>query len=146
MSLEIEFDIETQEILKQLNEMSKNSPKLVKKYLKNVGKNMTKTIKKSAKILVKPGKKQKNPNKKYHNRFKTSKILEDTGSFAVGTYNSTPHAHLIEYGHKKVDKNGKVHGFVEGKFPIKKGVNEYNKKASKDIEEMLEKVINEGGL
>ncbi|WP_156299007.1 HK97 gp10 family phage protein [Streptobacillus canis] len=138
--MDLEFDMETEEILKELHKMSKNTPKLVKKHLKNVGKNMTKTIKKTAKQLVGVGKKQKNPRKKYHNRFKTSKVLEDTGTYAVGTYNSSPHAHLIEYGYKTSK------GYVPGKYPITKGVSKYCQNIKKDLEDMLDKVIDEGGF
>lgn len=140
MSLNLEFDIDSDKILKKLNNMTKNSSKIVKKRLKNVGREMTKTIKKISNQLVKVGKKQKNLKKKYHNRFKTSKILDDNGTFAVGTYNSSPHAHLIEYGYKTKK------GYVPGKYPIKKGVLEYNKRLKQDLEDMLNKVIDDGGF
>lgn len=141
--MELDIDFESEELLNELNEMAKNTPKLIKKHFKKVGKNMTTTIKKTAKGIVKVGKVQKIKTKKYHNRFKTSKILEDIGTYAVGTYNSSPHAHLIEYGYKK--KNNK--GFVSGKYPIKKGLEKYNKEQLKqDLEEMLKNVIKDGGF
>lgn len=140
MNLDIKFDTNTDKLIGELHKMSKSSPKLVKKHLKKVGKNMTKTIKKMAKQLVRVGKRQKNAKKKYHNRFKTSKVIENTGDFAIGTYNSSPHAHLIEYGYK--NKNG----FISGKYPIKKGMIEYEKKMDTDLNEMLENVIRDGGF
>jgi hypothetical protein len=33
---------------------------------------------------------------------------------AIRVYSASPHAHLLEYGHRIVDKNKVEHGFKEG--------------------------------
>lgn len=146
--MEVNFDIETDKLFKILNEMSKNTPKLIKQHLKKVGKSFQSSVKKSVKTTIKNSKLKKQSNKRYLNRFKVSRVLENTGNFAIGVYNSSPHAHLIEYGYNITTKGSKrVVGFKKGRFPIKKAViNFENKELKENLENMLENVIKDGGF
>lgn len=139
--MDFNYSDNSQKFIEELNKMSKNTPKIVEKEYRKIGKNACKVIKKEAKSIV--GTTGKNSKKSYHNRFKGSKVWKDGDTLNVSAYNSSPHGHLLEYGHKK--KNGK--GFVEGRYPVKKGANKYVRtQLEKDLNKIIEEVIKKGGF
>ena len=147
--MEFDFKDNSSELVKELLKVSQNTPKLLKKEFRKVGKNAAKTIRKEAKKLVgKTNRPDSSKHKSYHKRFKGSKVWEDIdGSLNVSAYNSAPHAHLIEYGHRKVNRNGVTKGFVEGLYPIKRGANKYlHSEFERDINNIITKAIEKGGL
>ena len=143
----IEYEDNFDEIAKEFADFQKTSPKLFKKYYTKIGNKAKRTIIKKAKNLVKVGKKQQNRNKKYHNRFKLSKIWNGyDNTVNVKVYNTVPHAHLIEYGHVLV-KNGNKIGFVDGKYPVKRGSEEYESSGFRqDLESVIDNVLKDGGF
>lgn len=72
----------------------------------------------------------------YHKRWKRGKVFKgDGGEFVVRVYNSSPHAHLIEDGHRQVTKDGREVGFVQGKKVLEKGIRDFDN--SGQFEDML---------
>lgn len=72
----------------------------------------------------------------YHKKWKRGRVFKgENGEWVVRVYNSAPHAHLIEDGHRQVTKDGKVVGFVRGKKVLDKGMKEFDD--SGQFEQML---------
>nr|DAP33551.1 MAG TPA: tail component [Caudoviricetes sp.] len=132
MSVEVEG---VDEFVKEMVKIaSKEYPKQVKKMLQKSGNKLRKAVVAKAKSKVK----KKTGN--YLKGFKRGKVYKYAGDEdAVRVYNSAPHAHLIEYGHRKVTKKTKKEiGFVKG-YHILDGIREeFDEEFQKDIEEMLD--------
>ena len=122
------------EFLKEMTEIaSKNYPKQVKKMLQKSGNKLRKKIVEKARTKVK----KKTGN--YIKGFKRGKVYKYNGNEdAVRVYNSAPHAHLIEYGHRMVTKSGKEVGFVKGYHVLDGIKEEFSEEFAKDIDEMLD--------
>jgi hypothetical protein len=68
--------------------------------------------------------------------FKRGKVFKGSdGEWVVRVYNSSPHAHLIEHGHRMVTKDGKEVGFIKGKKVLEKSMSEFDQ--SGEMENML---------
>lgn len=132
MSVEIEG---VDEFVKEMVEIaSKEYPKQVKKMLQKSGNKLRKIVVAKAKSKVK----KKTGN--YLKGFKRGKVYKYAGDEdAVRVYNSAPHAHLIEYGHRKITKKTKKEiGFVKGYHVLDGIKEEFDEEFQKDIEEMLD--------
>lgn len=84
----------------------------------------------------------------YHKRFKRGKVFrDDDGTYVVRVFNSSPHAHLIEYGHRLV-RGGQEVGFVPGKNVISEGSKNFDdsQQFEKMTAEWLDKMLDEQGL
>lgn len=83
----------------------------------------------------------------YHKRWKRGKVFKgDNGELVVRIINSSPHAHLIESGHRMVTHDGTEVGFVEGKHVLENGIMDFDN--SGQFEEMLSQWLDdllEGG-
>lgn len=78
----------------------------------------------------------------YNRRWKRGKVFKgDKGETVVRVINSAPHAHLIEYGHRQVTKDGKELGFVLGFHNLEKGMKDFN--SSGQFENMLSNWIDD---
>ncbi|WP_078410284.1 HK97 gp10 family phage protein [Priestia abyssalis] len=72
----------------------------------------------------------------YHKRWKRGKVFKgQNGEWVVRVINSSPHAHLIEDGHRMVTHDGKEVGFVPGKKVLEKGMRDFDD--SGQFEDML---------
>ena len=131
MSVEIEG---LDEFTKEMVEIcSKEYPKQVKKMLQKSGNKLRRKVVGKAKGLV------KTKTGKYIKGFKRGKVYKYAGDEdAVRVYNSAPHAHLIEYGHRMVTKSGKEVGFVKGYHVLDGIKEEFSEEFAKDIDEMLD--------
>ena len=132
MSVEIEG---VDEFVKEMVEIaSKEYPKQVKKMLQKSGNKLRKIVVAKAKSKVK----KKTGN--YLKGFKRGKVYKYAGDEdAVRVYNSAPHAHLIEYGHRKITKKTKKEiGFVKGYHVLDGIKEEFDEEFQKDIEEMID--------
>lgn len=93
---------------------------------------------------------------KYHNKWKRGKVFKGIGGeMVVRVINSSPHAHLIEHGHRQVMNPpksegrgfipgkgiGEEVGFVPGKKVLDKGMRDFE--ASGQYENMLSKWLDE---
>lgn len=72
---------------------------------------------------------------KYLKSIKRGKVWVDnsTGDYKVRVYTRAPHGHLIEKGHRIVDKDGIEHGFAKGFHVFDK--------AAQDIEEQFTAIV-----
>lgn len=72
---------------------------------------------------------------------------KQAGSAVFVEFNSSsPHFHLIERGHKIVDKDGKEHGFVPGVHMVESSMNEMDKEVPEELENWIGKMITRYGL
>ena len=122
-----------------LNMANDKLPKESKKFLRKEGTKLKKKTLSKAKALT---------NKKtgnYYKGIKRGKVYHyrDKKNNSIRVYGGSPHAHLIEYGHRQVSKNGKETGFVEGKHVFEKAKNEFQSEYNKDCEQFLNEVVEE---
>ena len=83
-----------------IHQISDLFPEETKKFLKTEGKKQLKIQKQVAKQKV--GTKH-NDDKSYHKKFNVTKVFEgEDKSKGIKVYNSSPHAHLIEYGQRRI--------------------------------------------
>lgn len=62
----------------------------------------------------------------YHKKWKRGKVFKGhNGDFVVRVFNSSPHAHLIEDGHRMVTHDGEEVGFVRGRKVLDKGIKQF---------------------
>ena len=122
-----------------LNMANDKLPKESKKFLRKEGTKLKKKTLSKAKALT---------NKKtgnYYKGIKRGKVYHyrDKKNNSIRVYGGSPHAHLIEYGHRQVSKNGVETGFVEGKHVFEKAKNEFQSEYNKDCEQFLNEVVEE---
>lgn len=129
-----EFEEELLDLAKELN-----NGKEAKKFLRKTGTKLKNRTVKVAKSKI---------NKKTGNLFKgiargkPYKYYVD-GSLAVRVYPKNPanHAHLLNNGHRIVDKNGKEHGFAKGYHFFEDGADMYEEEYYKDTEDFLDDLL-----
>lgn len=65
------------------------------------------------------------------------------GSMAVRVYPKNPanHAHLLNDGHRIVDKNGKEHGFAKGYHFFEGGADEYENEYYEDTQNFIDDLL-----
>lgn len=117
-------------------------PNQSKKFLKKSATKLAKIQKKIAQGLL------KKKTGRYLKSFKSGKVYNFEGDLCARAYNSSPTAHLHEYGHNIVTqkKNGKQKvGFVEGKYVMKKAQESFKEVFYKDCEVFIDEVL-DGGL
>jgi hypothetical protein len=118
-------------------------PRESKKFLKKNAGQLARATKNKAKDL---GIMDETGN--YYSSFKSGKVYKYNGNMACRAINSSPHAHLLEYGHLQVDKEGKSvgKGFVPGFHVFEKTQKEFQSKYYDNCEEFVEEMIREKGL
>ena len=74
--------------------------------------------------------------------YRVSKV-QGTGKDLYVEFRSTsPHFHLVERGHRIVDKKGRDTGKrVEGKFMVEQTILEYQKEFPKEVEKMVDNLL-----
>ena len=90
-----------------LRDIKENYPKETEKFIKKEATKVAKVARKIAKREVGTSKgKKKNwvEAKSYHKKFKVGKTYKYSDDLCCRAYNSSPHAHLIEYGHVNVPR------------------------------------------
>lgn len=90
-----------------MRDIQKNFPKETEKFIKQEAGKLVKVAQKVAKKEVgtsKGKKKNWNEAKSYHKKFKVGKTYKYSDDLCCRAYNSSPHAHLIEYGHVNVPR------------------------------------------
>lgn len=116
---------------------SNEMPKQSKKFLQQEGNKLRRATLSKAKTLT---------NKvtgNYYKGIKRGKVYHyrDKNNNSVRVYGGSPHAHLIEYGHRKVSKNGVETGFVEGKYVFEKAKTEFESEFNSDCEKFAEDIL-----
>ena len=115
--------------------------KETKKFLRDQGKELNKENKKQANLLM--------INKKTGNfkkGFKKGKVYKYQGNLTIRAYNSSPHAHLLEFGHRKVTQSGDEIGFTEGYHFMEKARNIYGSKYEEAVEEFIDDLLQDNDL
>lgn len=118
-------------------------PKESKKILRKIGSKARTQVARTARTSVK----RKTGN--YHKKWKRGKVFKgNTGGLVVRVINSSPHAHLIENGHRQVTKDGREVGFVPGKKVLDRGMLEFEAsgKVEAMISEWLDDLLGDSGL
>ncbi|MGE7951636.1 HK97 gp10 family phage protein [Lysinibacillus xylanilyticus] len=120
------FDVATRKVPNE-------APKLMRK----IGSKARTKVARKARSLV------KKKTGMYHKKWKRGKVFVGyRGELVVRVYNSSPHAHLVEDGHRMVDSEGNDLGrFVHGKKPLDKGMREFE--ASGEVEKETVKWLDE---
>ena len=92
--------------------------------------------------------KKKTPNSGYESKrkliksYRVSKVQGAGKDLYVEFRSTSPHFHLVERGHRIVDKNGRDTGKrVQGKFMVEKTVLEYQKDFPKEVEKMVDQLL-----
>lgn len=137
-----------------LREVKNVFPKETEKFIKKEASKLAKTARKIAKNDVGTAKgKKKNwiEAKSYHKKFKVGKTYKYSDDLCCRAYNSSPHAHMIEYGHVNVPrgegrkkgagrrsgKGGQGVGFTTGKLVFKRAELEFLSEFLDDTENFL---------
>lgn len=141
MSIELEGLDDFQRRL--LEVAQRRLPKETPKIMRKIGSKARTAIAKEARSKV------KKDTGTYHKRFKRGKVFKDPeGKFVVRVFNSSSHAHLIEYGHRQVTKSGQEVGFVTGKKVMKNGIDNFNSSGQVDsmLSDWLDDLLRSGRL
>ncbi|MFD2614495.1 HK97 gp10 family phage protein [Paenibacillus gansuensis] len=79
----------------------------------------------------------------YLRSIKRGKVWMDEGeeSFKVRIYTGAPHGHLIEYGHRIVDKSGKELGFKEGYHVFDRAAAEVSEQWNEILEREFDRIM-----
>lgn len=70
--------------------------------------------------------------------------LYEGDTLAIRVYNSSPHAHLIEDGHRQVTNDGRSVGFVRGKRVFKKAQQAFESEFANDCLEFVDELLDKG--
>lgn len=98
----------------------KDLPREVPKIMRKIGNKARSIVAKKAKSRV------IDDTGNYNSRWKRGKVFKGySDETVVRVINSAPHAHLIEYGHRQVTKDGKELGFVLGFHNLEKGMKDF---------------------
>ena len=74
--------------------------------------------------------------------YRVSKVQGAGKDLYVEFRSTSPHFHLVERGHRIVDKNGRDTGKrVQGKFMVEQTALEYQKAFPKEVEKMIDKMF-----
>lgn len=97
-------------------------PREAKQMLQRIGNKAAVIVRKKSRQLLRRGEKDT-----YYRAIKRGKVWKKIdGTYVIRVYSKDPKQFLIEYGHRLVDKDGKEHGFVEGRYVFEKGIQEMN--------------------
>lgn len=113
-------------------------PKESKKFLRDEGSKLRKTTLSNAKSKVK----KKTGN--YFKGIKRGKVYNYDGALSIRVYDGSPHAHLLEYGHRQVTEDGKEVGFVQGMHIFEESQKEFQSTYYSDAEQFIDDVLNKG--
>lgn len=77
----------------------------------------------------------------YYKAWRYSKVWESRNGFGGKLYNSAPHSHLVEYGHRQLDRFGNEIGFVKGKGVMDSANKEMEATWDENLEKAMDKVL-----
>lgn len=132
-----DFDNYEKSLLK-LNEALTNTE--ARKFLKKQGKALQK------KTLEVAQRKTKKRTGNYIRGIKAGKVYKFDGAFACRVYSKAPHAHLIEYGHKIVTKNGEIKGYQRGLNVFDDAKKAFEDEFTEALENYVDEVCKKNGF
>lgn len=128
--------------VKLLKLAEKTMPKECSKFMKQEASKLNSKAKKKARKEVK----KKTGN--YMKGFKRGKKVYEYGDvkYNIRVYNTSPHAHLIEYGHNIVghEPNKEKSGYVKGKFILQNASKEFERDFVKDTYDLVDTLLDKG--
>ncbi|MED5017928.1 HK97 gp10 family phage protein [Paenibacillus chibensis] len=114
-------------------------PKESRRFMQQEGNKLRRITAAKARRLV------KRRSGKYLKGIKRGKVYKYKGQeLAVRVYDSSPHAHLIEHGHRQVTKDGREVGFVRGKKVFEKSRAEFADTFAQDCEDFVDEMLARG--
>lgn len=135
------FDIhELEDFTKDLLKLADETmPKDSRKFLNKEGISLRKVTKSVAQ------QKTKKKTGNYIKGIKKGKVYKYTGNGALSlrVYGGSPHAHLIELGHRQI-VNGKEVGFVQGKHVYETAYKQFQNKYFSDCENFVDEMLENG--
>lgn len=136
-----EFDFhELDDYSKQLLALAnKTMPKESKVFLKKNARKLSGMTRKKAKSL---GIDEQKGN--YNESFKPGKVYKFNGYLSCRSINSSPHAHLLEYGHMQVTKGGQEVGFTPGFHVFEKAASDFQNEYYQNTEEFIDNALKKG--
>lgn len=136
-----DFDVEElNDMFRYMDEIVETLPRKANSFLKKeAGKLRKKTI---ARVKEKVGKQTGN----YIKGIKKGKPYKYDGENSIRVYNSARHAHLIEYGHEIIDKNGKNHGFKDGHHIFEDTKRRFTEEFYSDCGDFVDELLDDGTL
>jgi len=120
----------------RLTDQKKQMPKVTKKLLRRVGSRArTLTVRKAKKLVQKR-------TGDYYRSIKRGKLWRgNQDEYKIRVYSYSKRAHLLEYGHRMVDRTGKEYGFREGAHVFSKAQGEIKQQMSEIIGKEFEKIL-----
>lgn len=109
-------------------------------FLKAEGKKLQK------KTLAVAQQKTKKKTGNYLKGIKNGKVYNFDGAFACRVYSTAPHAHLIEYGHKIVDRNKKNIGYQRGLYVFENAKKQFKNEFEEDTTAFIDDLWKKNGL
>lgn len=114
-------------------------PKDARRFMQQEGNKLRRVTAAKARQLVK----RKTGN--YLKGIKRGKVYKYQGEeLAVRVFDSSPHAHLIEHGHRQVTKDGREVGFVRGQKVFEKSRRDFADNFAQDCEEFVDQMLAKG--
>lgn len=134
------FEIEgMDELQRNFNSIvTRGFPKETEKFMKKEASKLVRRMKKLAESRV------NRVSGNYMRGFKRGRKVYkwSDNSMNIRTYNSSPHAHLIEDGYRLTAVNGKFIRFIPGKHVIADAAKEFEDQFAKDVEnDMVDYII-----
>ncbi|BBI32485.1 HK97 gp10 family phage protein [Cohnella abietis] len=133
-----DFDIDTRELdlfSEELEDLQRLFPKESRKLMQRSGNKARSVVVDKAKQIVK----KKTGN--YLKSIKRGKVWVSEDGTKVRVYSAAPHAHLIEKGHRIVDKDGTEHGFVAGVHVFDKAEREIESQWGTILEQEFNRIM-----
>lgn len=113
-------------------------PNETRKFMMREGNKLRKLTANQAKSSV------KKQTGSYLKGIKRGKVYDYNGMKSIRVYNSSPHAHLIEEGHRMVTPSGREVGFVRGQKVFAKVRAEFVDQFANDTEEFIDELLDKG--
>jgi len=128
--------------IKQLGPFEKKLLKMATKEFPKESLKITRKMGAKARTLAaKNGRKAvKKRTGNYNKSWKRGKAYKRGRDFTVSIHNTSPHGHLIERGHRIVDKSGKEIGFQKGLFVLENSIDQF---AEESMDAMLDEWLDE---
>jgi len=139
-----DFDVDAkdlEEFYQELDSLVKNFPKEANRLMMKSGNHARKIVLQRAKQSV------VEDTGEYFKSIKRGRVWveESTGEYKVRAYSRSPHAHLLEYGHRMVshEPDKRELGFVLGFHIFDKAANDINQQWNKILEEEFDKILSD---
>jgi pyruvate/2-oxoacid:ferredoxin oxidoreductase alpha subunit len=117
---------------------NKEMPRQTKAFLKKEGTKLKKqTVKKA-------NQKVKKRSGNYIESIKRGKVYNYDDALSIRVYSSSPEAHLLEYAHRQVTKDGTEIGFVKGFNVFEDSEKEFESSYYNDCQQFIDDVLDKG--